>query len=54
MKNKSGRVERAVIYFSIIFIKGLLSLLNLETKIFIINIIKKNFFKVLNKDIYCK
>ena len=54
IKNKSGYVERAVIYLSIVLIKGLLSLFNLGAKLFIISIIKKSLFKVLNKDIYYK
>ena len=39
IKNKSGYIERAVIYFSIVLIKGLLSLLNLKVKFIIISII---------------
>jgi len=52
VKNKSGRVERAVVYLGIVLIKGLLSLSNLGAKLLIISIIKESLFKVLNKDIY--
>jgi len=52
IKNKSGCVERAVIYFSIVLIKGLLFLFNSGAKLFIISIVRESLFKVLNKDIH--